>query len=382
MVQDSLKIGLVLDTSLDSTDGVPQYVVHLGEWLRGQGHDVHYLVGQTKRQDLPNLHSLSRNISVNFNGNRTTIPVFAGRRKIRQALSGRPFDVLHVQTPHHPFMAQPVVLAAARSTAIIGTFHVLPYGSLSRIGSKVLGFSLRPSLKKFDKMLAVSSVAAEFCSRSFGLNATVVPNMIDYQKFSSAKPLERYDDEVKTILFLGRLVERKGCRTLLEAVALLRRQPDLTKFRVVICGRGAQEEQLRRFVQQQSLDSQVEFAGYVSEDDKPRYYASADLSVFPSSAGESFGIVLLEAMASGRATVLAGDNPGYHSVMEPRPELLFDPASSKELAQKLAFYLKNDASHAQTAAWGGRYAVQFDITVVGQQIVEHYTQALRKRRRP
>src|SRR4051812_3995826 len=113
-----LKIGLVLDTSLDPTDGVQQYVISVGEWLRGRGHDVHYLVGQTARHDLPNVHSLARNIGVVFNGNRTTIPLPTSRRKLRRFLDRQRFDVLHVQTPHSPFMSQRLILVADKRTAI------------------------------------------------------------------------------------------------------------------------------------------------------------------------------------------------------------------------------------------------------------------------
>jgi phosphatidylinositol alpha-mannosyltransferase len=376
-----LKIGLILDTSLDSTDGVPQYVIQLGKWLTSQGHKVHYLVGQSQRQDVPNVHSMAKNIKVNFNGNRTTIPLFVSRRKIKRFMNQHNFDVLHVQTPHHPLMAQPIILAAAPPTAIVGTFHVLPYGIFARVGTGLLGIWLRPSLKRFNTMMAVSSVAADFCSQSFGLSAQVVPNMVDYKHYHDAKALSKYDDNVPTILFLGRLVERKGCLTLLKAVVELRKEPTVPDFRLLICGRGHLEAKLRQFVVDNNLEPIVEFAGFISEEDKPRYYASADLAVFPSSSGESFGIVLLEAMASGKAAVLAGDNPGYRSVMSVCPELLFEPQNSLALAQKIRLYLENKALHDEAAAWGGDYAKNFDIEVVGQKILTVYRQALRKSRR-
>jgi len=379
MASDSLKIGLVLDTSLDGVDGVPQYVIHLGEWLRGQGHDVHYLVGETKRHDLPNIHSLSKNIGVVFNGNRTTIPLPTSRRKLRRFMALNHFDVLHVQTPHHPLMSQRLILAAPSDTAVIGTFHVLPYGGLARLGNQALGVWLRPSLRRIDKMLAVSAVAADFCRRSFGVKAEVVPNMVDYERFHGAKPFEKYQNGKLMILFLGRLVERKGCLLLLEAVARLGSQ-DIPDFQVIICGRGHLEAQLKRFVAKNGLKNKVIFTGFVEETDKPRYYASADLAVFPSSSGESFGIVLLEAMASGRAAVLAGDNPGYRSVMAPQPDLIFDPKDAAALAERLQSYLLDDEARHRMAAWGSQYAADFDVNEVGQKILNIYRQVLRKRR--
>ncbi|HEX4774898.1 MAG TPA: glycosyltransferase family 4 protein [Candidatus Saccharimonadales bacterium] len=373
-----LKIGLVLDTSLDTTEGVPQYVIHIGEWLRSQGHEVHYLVGETKRRDLPNIHSLSRNIAVSFNGSRTTIPLPTSRRKLRRFMQQHSFDVLHVQTPHHPLMAQRLILAANSSTAVVGTFHILPYGRLARAANYLLGLWLRPSLRRFDKMLAVSTAAADFCRQSFGIKADISPNVVNYQLFQAAKPLKEYGDRLN-ILFLGRLVERKGCQILLEAVTELLQEPGLPAFRVIICGKGPLDQQLKQYAQANALNN-VEFAGFVSEADKPRYYASADLAVFPSRSGESFGIVLLEAMASGHAAVLAGDNPGYRSVMSAQPDLLFPAQNARELAYKLRHYLTDSKQRAQMARWGARHAKSYDVNVVGPDLVRIYQQALRKRR--
>jgi phosphatidyl-myo-inositol alpha-mannosyltransferase len=375
-----LKIGLVLDTSLDPTDGVQQYVVTIGEWLRRAGHDVHYLAGQTEQRQLPNIHSLARNISVSFNGNRTTIPLYASRRKLRRFIQLQNFDVLHVQTPHHPLLAQRLVLAAGPRTAVVGTFHVLPYGWLSAIGNRLLGWWLRPSLRRFDAMLAVSDAAAAFCRRSFGLSTTVLPNVIDSRQFRVAKPLPQYAGETLTVLFLGRLVPRKGCLLLLEAVQRLQDRPKLPKFRVVICGQGPLEPQLRQFIAEHGFQSSVEMAGFVSEANKPRYYASADIAVFPSRGGESFGIVLLEAMAGGRSVVLGGDNPGYHSVLASRPELLFDTGSAAPLTEKLAYYLTHASERRHEQAWASRYAKQFDVSVIGGRLLDIYYDALHKRR--
>jgi phosphatidylinositol alpha-mannosyltransferase len=174
---------------------------------------------------------------------------------------------------------------------------------------------------------------------------------------------------VPTILFLGRLVPRKGCLTLLQAAKILREADEVPTFRIVICGKGPLEASLRRYATDNKLDDYIEFTGFVTEADKPRYYASADISVFPSSAGESFGIVLLEAMASGRAVVLAGDNPGYASVMEPRPELLFAATEPAVLARKIKTLLDDQAQRAELAAWGESYTRSFDVNVVGQKLL-------------
>jgi phosphatidylinositol alpha-mannosyltransferase len=361
-------------------DGVQQYVVAIGEWLRGQGHDVHYLVGQTQKRQLPNIHSLARNIGVRFNGNRTTIPLPPSRRKLRRFVQAEKFDILHIQTPHHPLLAQRLILAAGPETAIVGTFHILPYSRMVVLATKALGLWLRPSLRRFDQMLAVTAVAAEFEKRCFGLDAKILPNVIDYRLFSAAKGLEKYADDKPTILFLGRLVARKGCLTLLEAIATLLKEGSLPHFRVVICGRGPLEGELRQFVRTHDLANTVEFTGFVNEDDKPRYFASADISVFPSSGGESFGIVLLEAMASGKAIVLAGDNPGYRTVMADRAEQLFPATDVTALTSLLRHYLLGAGARQAGAAWGKAHVRQYDIEVIGPQLVDYYVQALSRAR--
>jgi phosphatidylinositol alpha-mannosyltransferase len=372
-----LKIGLVLDSSLDLEDGVQQYVMTVGEWLRSRGHDVHYLVGQTDKRQLPNIHSLSRNIVVKFNGNRINLPRAASRAQIRDLVRHERFDVLHVQTPHHPLLAQRLMLAADSSTAIVATFHILPYSRLVRLANKALGLLLRPSLKRIDRMLAVSPAAASFEEQTFGLPAEVSPNVFEYHRFHDAEPLKRYAaDDVLTIVFLGRLVPRKGCQTLLEAAAILQNQPDVPAFRIVVCGKGPLDSELKRFVAENALENTVEFVGFVSDADKPRYYASADIAIFPSDGGESFGIVLLEAMANGRTTVLAGSNPGYASVMEPRPDLLFAARDADGLAVRLKELLGDEKQRRNFAVWGAEYTRRFDVDFVGKKLEELYRHLL------
>jgi len=374
-----LKIGLVLDASLDNTDGVQQYIIDIGEWLSQQNYDVHYLVGQTKRRDLKNIHSLSRNVSVKFNGNHTTMPLPTSRHKLRSFLDSQQFDILHVQVPYSPFMAHRLILSAGSKTAIIGTFHVVAYSRVVSFGARILGYWLRSSLKRFSQIVSTSSASADFAKKEFGIDSAVLPCVIDYNRFHNAVRLKQYDDDVVTILFLGRLVPRKGCQQLIEAIILLKQNKDLPKFRVIICGKGPLESKIRHLIKNNQLEDIVSMIGFVKESVKPSYYASADISVFPSTGGESFGIVLLEAMASGRSVVLAGANSGYKTVMSPRPNLLFDPNDVALLAEKLQHFLVNNDQRKTTQAWGAEYAKSFDVNNVGLWLVEIYRQALKKR---
>jgi len=376
----SLKIGFVLDDSLDTPDGVQQYVLTVSAWLKAQGHDVHYLVGETQRTDIPQLHSLSRNIKVRFNRNRMSMPLPASRSKLRALLQKEQFDVLHVQLPYSPFLAGRIITAAPKQTAIVGTFHIAPHSLVVRAANVLLRFMTRRSLHYIDSVMSVSSVAQIFAKQTFGIQSSVVPNTIDLSPYTSAAQFAEYAD-VTTIVFLGRLVDRKGCQYLLQAIARMQADGGVHQpYKVLICGKGPLETELKAFVKQHTLDSIVTFTGFIDEADKPRYMASSDIAIFPSTGGESFGIVLLESMAASRGVVLAGNNPGYASVMAARPESLFDPRNTKVLADMLRGYLNDSLARKTARRWQQQEVQKYDVETVGRQIVEQYGTALHKRR--
>ncbi|HUC90093.1 MAG TPA: glycosyltransferase family 4 protein [Patescibacteria group bacterium] len=374
-----LKIGLVFDDSLDKPDGVQQFVLTLGGWLASRGHDVHYLVGQTKRSDLPNIHSLSRNINVRFNKNRMAMPLPARSKVLKELLDHEKFDVLHVQVPYSPMLAGKIIDAAGKFTAVIGTFHVAPHSGLVTAGSRALRVWVRKSIKRFDAMTATSVPAQAFAKRAFRINSDVVALPLRLQPFFKAETYSRYKD-TQNVVFLGRLVERKGCQYLIKAVAQLHEHglwPE--DARLIICGKGPLEPKLKQLVKEKHLDGFTEFAGFITEESKPRYLASADIAVYPSTGGESFGIVLLEAMAACRGLVLAGDNPGYASVMSPRPNSLFDPHDTDLFAKKIFQGLTDKSERAKAQKWQRDYVVQFDASTIGRHFVDIYEQALHKR---
>lgn len=370
-----MKIGFVFDDSLDKTDGIQQYMFSLQKWLVAEGHDVHFLVGQTHRTDIPNVHSLSRNVGVRFNGNRLSMPLPASRHRLRKLLQTEQYDVLHVQVPYSPLLAGRIIKMANKRTAVIGTFHIAPYSKLVTVATRLLAIWSRRSVKRFNRIVSVSPAAQAFARQTFKVDTAVLPNVFDYDRFASAEPLAQYTDDTLTILFVGRLVNRKGCMQLLQAIAQLKTDGNkYPSFRVVVCGAGPLESELQTYVKNNKLESLVEFAGRISEADKPKYMASADISVFPSSGGESFGIVLIEAMASGNAAVLGGDNPGYRSVLGTQPDQLFGPRDVTELANKLRRLLTDKATRNSQAAWGAEASKQYDVAIVGTKLVDIYEQ--------
>jgi phosphatidylinositol alpha-mannosyltransferase len=370
-----MKIGLVLDDTLDNPDGVQQHVLTVGAWLTKNGHEVHYLVANTSRKDIKNIHSLGRFLHVSYNQNNVRTPLPASRRKIRRLLKEQDFDVLHVQLPYSPFLAKQIITACADRTAVIGTFHILPASRMHAYSNKLLRLMLGSSIKRFDKIFAVSEPAVHFARQAYGINAEYLPNPIDEGVFRQGRRLAAYTKKKLTIVFLGRLVKRKGVIELVKAYNMLNEQ-DAQATRLVICGKGPLRTRAKSLVLE---GRNVEFVGYVSEKDKPHYLASADIAVFPSTGGESFGIVLIEAMAAGARVVLGGNNPGYKSILGPQPYLLFNPKDLRSFADHLSLFINDQQLRDRMFTWQIDTVGQYDIEVIGPKLLGSYEQALRTR---
>ena len=373
-----MKIGFVLDDGLDTPDGVQQYVQTLGAWMTAEGHQVHYLVGQTKRTDIPNVHSLARNISVRFNHNRLTIPLPANRSRIKKLLEKEAFDVLHVQMPYSPLLAGRIIRSASTSCAVLGTFHILPYGSLQTEGARILGLLTRTTSSRFDTIFSVSPAAKDFAKSIMGITSTVVPNVVDISTFQTLQKSKK-DSTKKSIVFLGRFVERKGCMQLLRALAILAEEQALNDVQVTMCGSGPLANEAQEFVRVHSLEKLVTFTGRVTETEKVTYFAHADIAMFPSMSGESFGIVLIEAMAAGSGVVLGGNNPGYASVLTGIPEQLVDPADPSVLAAQILRVLTDKSLAQKIHVHQQSHVGQFDVDTVGRKILGVYSDAIAKR---
>ena len=375
--ENRLSVGFLYDDTLDSSDGVAQYVKTLGSWLSQQGHDVCYLVGETttKKYAGATIYSLARNARVVFNGNRLSIPVKIERQKIRKILRNHRIDVLHVMLPYSPLMTHYALRHASPSTAVVGTFHVYPGSILAEIGGRLLRQAVRSSLRYFDAVVSVSQPAADYAWRAFKLNSNVVPNAIDVSWLSGAK--RKSHKTPNQIVFLGRLVKRKGCMNLLKAFLIVHKS--LPNVRLTIAGDGPERPRLERFVRKNGLRDAVKFVGHITEKDKPALLASADIACFPSLYGESFGIVLVEAMAAGAGVVLGGDNPGYRSVLQKKKELLIDSTDTKNFAIRLQRLLTDSKLLERLNHWQSSQIRKYDVENVGKQIERLYRQAIAKR---
>lgn len=372
-----MKIGFVLDDTLDKSDGVQQHVITVGAWLKEQGHEVHYLVADTTRNDIENVHSLGRFINVRYNKNNVRTPLPASRKKIKALLAAEQFDVLHVQLPYSPLLAKYIIKYASHETAVIGTFHILPASTLHGYSNKILRVLLGKSIQRFDKIVAVSEPAVHFARKAYGMKADYLPNPIDINMFRSGRRLPEFNSRSKlNIVFLGRLVRRKGIMELIDAYNHI----DDTlaqKTRLIVCGKGPLKSKANQHVR---VDRDVKFVGFVSEKDKPNYLASADIAVFPSTGGESFGIVLLEAMAAGSKVVIGGNNAGYASILGQQPYLLFNPKDRHLFVEQLEQFITDEKLRERMYKWQQDIVGQYDISVVGPKLIRIYKDSVAERK--
>jgi phosphatidylinositol alpha-mannosyltransferase len=371
MSQKKLVIVFLYDGMLKPSEGVPNYILSLGDYYTIKGHDVYYLVGQTEIVT-DKIIALTHTVSVKFNGNKVETPMLASMQKIRSALDKTKPDIIHLQMPYSPMMAGRVIkIASKRHIPIIGTFHTYPETKHVIIGSKLLNILNYRSKKYIDNVVSVSEVARQFCLNAFKFSSDVLPCPIDLEKFSSATRMQKYADDKLNIVFMGRLVERKGCEYLLRAIAILS-DIDKNRIRLLIGGNGPLKTRLIKLAQDLGIEKYIHFLGYIQEEDKANFLASADIAVFPSIGGESFGIMIVEAMAAEAGVVLGGNNVGYSAVLNNNPELLFGSSDYKQLSEMLNKLINDKNKRIELHRYQQNLIKQYDINLVGPKLLKKY----------
>ncbi len=303
-----LKIGIVTPTYHPYPGGVPEHVYHTSVELGRLGHDVRVVTthfGSGRASNEEQVIRIGRSVSIPANGSICPVAVDVRMRgKVRGMLLAERFDILHLHEPLMPTLCL-AVLAEAEAP-VVGTFHANNEGAL---GYRLFRSYLDNYLDKLSARIAVSAAAVRTVSRYFGGEYTIIPNGVDIERFSTTAPAR--DEGVFTILFVGRLEPRKGAKYLLRAMPRILRE--IPRARLVVVGSGPMSGYYRSHLPNDVADSVV-FAGRVSGEALTRYYAEADVFCSPAMGGESFGIVLIEAMAAG-AAVVASDIAGYRDVV-------------------------------------------------------------------
>ncbi|HYO43483.1 MAG TPA: glycosyltransferase family 4 protein [Candidatus Limnocylindrales bacterium] len=368
-----MKIGLVSPYVYPLPGGVTQHVRFLYENLRLRGHEVRILTSShgLQRSSEGDVIRLGKGFSMPSNGSVGTITL--SPRYVSQAhdlLERERFDLLHFHEPFVPFLSL-VLLNQSRSVNI-GTFHA--YGGWSpayQFGKRVM----RPYAERLHGRIAVSAAARHFIDRYFPGDYKVIPNGVDIDRFQKAVPLTRWQDGTPNILFVGRFEPRKGLLELLKAYRLLRRTG--VEARLLIVGGGPQEREARRYVATRSLQG-VHFLGRVSDDERNQLFRTADVYCSPATGRESFGIVLLEAMAAG-APIVASDIHGYKGVVRRgREALLVPPKDHKELALALARLVEDRELAAAMSAAGPLRAEEFSWPRVTAKVDDYYGFVIRR----
>jgi len=368
-----MKIGLVCPYIYPESGGVAQHVRFLYENLRVRGHDVRIITAShgPQRASEGDILRIGVGFSMPTNGSVGTLtfsPRYIGQ--VRDLLAREHFDLLHFHEPFVPFLSL-FLLRESRSVNV-ATFHAYAGFSPSyELGSRLMG----GYASRLHGRIAVSAAARHFIDRFFPGDYKVIPNGVDVPRFASAVPIARWQDGVPNVLFVGRLEPRKGLLDLLKAHRILRRTG--SGNRLLIVGSGPQEREARRYVATRGLQ-EVEFLGRVSDTEKAQLFRTVDVYASPATGGESFGIVLLEAMAAG-APIVASDIHGYKGVVRrDREGLLVPPHEPKELAKAIARLLGDPDLRAEMSTAGRVRAEQFSWPRVAARVEEYYGFVVRR----
>ncbi|HYN30203.1 MAG TPA: glycosyltransferase family 4 protein [Dermatophilaceae bacterium] len=369
-----MRIGMVCPYSFDVPGGVQFHVRDLAEHFRARGHEVSVLApadddgGQLPAYLVP----CGRAVPVRYNGSvaRLTFgPVTSAR--VGRWLDGGDFDVVHLHEPVVPSVSL-LTLWAVTDTPVVATFHTANLRSRAMHAANPV---LRPSLEKIRARIAVSEDARRTVRTHLGGDAYIIPNGVEVARFGHGGPDPRWAGtaERPTIGFLGRIDEpRKGLGVLLAAMPeVLRAHPGA---RLVVAGPGDAED-VRRDLHP-AVGAATELLGGVSEADKAAMLRSVDLFVAPHTGGESFGIVLVEAMASG-APVVASDLAAFSAVLGvPSAGVLVPPGDPAALARGITAVLGDPHGRRLLAGAGRLRAADFDWSVVAERIQAVYEMAI------
>jgi phosphatidylinositol alpha-mannosyltransferase len=374
-----LRVGIVCPYSFDVPGGVQFHVRDLAESLLARGHDVSVLAPAAEDTPVPPyLVPAGRAVPVHYNGSvaRLTFgPVTAGR--VRRWLAAGRFDVLHLHEPVTPSLGMLALWIA--DGPVVATFHT----SITRSRSLQVAYPLvRQSLEKISLRIAVSEDARRTLVEHLGGDAVVIPNGVAVDTFEGAGTDERWTGTpaAPTLAFLGRLDEpRKGLAVLLRAMpAVLDAYPGA---RLLVAGRGdTGAEQVREALGERA--GAVELLGGVSEQDKARLLASVDAYVAPQTGGESFGIVLVEAMSAGSA-VVASDLGAFSRVLDGgEAGVLFRTGDAADLGATLVRVLGDRALRERVAARASQVVRRYDWSAVTDQVLAVYEMAVAGRDAP
>jgi phosphatidylinositol alpha-mannosyltransferase len=370
-----MKVGLVSPYSWSAMGGVQAHIRDFAAELRCRGHEASILAPADDEDSLPaGVVWGGRPVALPYNGSIARLsfgPVTAGR--VRRWLSAGDFDLVHVHQPDSPSLSILAVWAADQP--LVGTWHMAIDRSRALVGFAGI---LRPSLEKISARIAVSEAARTTLVNHLGGDPVLIPNGVHVDTYAHAPQWEELRGPGGTVSFLGRLDEpRKGLPVLLAAwPGIVTACP---RARLVVAGPGDVEEALALLPG--PVQPTVRFLGRVSDEDKARLLASSDVYVGPHTGGESFGIVLVEAMAAG-AVVVASDLPAFRDVLaDGAAGRLFPTGDADGLTAAVVGLLGDAEARRRLRAAAARHVPRYDWSTVTEQVLEVYDLVLGRRAR-
>jgi phosphatidylinositol alpha-mannosyltransferase len=368
-----VKIGLVSPYDFASPGGVTDHVRHLARQLRRLDHAVRIFAPSSRADvdfDTAEFYRIGSPISVPVNDSVARITLsFHLADRVAEIIERERFDVLHFHEPLMP--ALPITMLRMSQAANVGTFHAFAKSNIGYFYGRPL---LEPYLAHLHRGIAVSEPAKAFVNRYFpGFPLKVIPNGVDVSVFHPGHaPIRHLRDERVNILFVGRLEKRKGLGYLLRGYEFMKQRVPNT--RLIVVGDGPLRSSVESYISRHRVPDVV-MAGYVPDTVLPRYYCSADIFCAPATGAESFGIVLLEAMATG-LPVVATEIDGYMSVLEPgRDSLTVQPKSWSELGAALVILARDAQLRTRMGAYGLEKARRYAWDEVASQVLEVYGEA-------
>jgi phosphatidylinositol alpha-mannosyltransferase len=365
-----MRIGIVSPYSFAVPGGVQGHIRDLAEALIDKGHDVSVLAPAERDDRLPSyVVSAGRAIAVPYNGSVARLsfgPIAAAR--VRRWLRAGDFDVLHVHEPLSPSLS--LLACVSARGPVVATFHT----AMTRSRTLAAGRGVAQLvLEKISARIAVSALARRVQVEHLGGGAVEVPNGVSVRDFVSAEPLDGWPGDGGAIGFVGRFTEpRKGFAVLRDAFAKL--AAERPRLRLLVLGPGDQAEAVAGLPD--DVAARIEFLGMAPDHVKARMLRSVDVYVAPNTGGESFGMVLTEAMAAGTA-VLAADLDAFRRVLdEGEAGMLFDVGDSAGLAVAAARLLDDPQLRADYAARASVVVTGYDWPTVAERVLEVYTAAI------
>lgn len=366
-----MRIALVSPYDWAMPGGVNNHIKPLAEHFIRAGHEVRIFAPSSDRwsHDCDYLTVIGEHvIGLPASGSVANVCIsFNLGSRVKSLLARESFDIIHMHEPFMPLL--PFQFLRHSRTANVATFHAAREG-----GSRIYAYSrflIKPWWARIHGRIAHSRAALRLVGKYFPGRYRIIPSGVDYPFYAAeVPPIPKFIDHRRNILFLGRLEKRKGLPYLLEAYSLLKDEMPDTRL-IVVGGDGGLRQACERYVQQKRL-SDVVFLGYIPEEDKPRYFKTADVYCAPNTGAESLGIVLLEAMAAG-TPIIGSDIEGFADVVTDGQEgLLAPPRDAEALAQALKRVLSDAALREEMGKQGAKTAQRYSWDRMSRQVLSYY----------